>query len=224
MSQTTWIDALLNFIVAVAYAFFVSMIYRHCRGLHANRSFIQTLYMLTIIITLIMMVIVSVRGLAAMAVAFGLMGALSIIRFRTVVKDNRDTAFVFLAVGVGMAAGTGKWWLGFTGLAVVGVTLLLLENAPWGRGRRSVIVKLTFRPSGADQDDVTANISNMLAQLGKRIHMIHVRTIRLGELIETTSAMSLLTSVTPNYAVEQLLRIDGVDSVNVFNPQDLQEP
>ncbi len=224
MSNTTWIDVLLNFLVAIAYGFFNSVIYRHCRGLHASRSFIQTLYMLTLIITLIMMIILSIRGTAAVAVAFGLMGALSIIRFRTVVKDNRDTAFVFLAVGIGMAAGTGKWWIGFAGLAVIGITLVVLENAPWGKSKRSIIVKLTFRPGGSGQKDVTEDIGNILAQLGSEIHMIHVRTIRLGELIETTYALNLYKNVTPNYAVEQLLAVNGVDSVNIFNPQDLQEP
>jgi len=54
--------------------------------------------------------------------------------------------------------------------------------------------------------------------------MIHVRTIRLGELIETTYALNLYKNITPNYAIEQILAISGVDSVNIFNPQDLQEP
>jgi len=171
-----------------------------------------------------MTVIISIRGTAAVAVAFGLMGALSIIRFRTVVKDNRDTAFVLLAVSVGMASGTGKWWIGFAGLAVIGVTLLMLENAPWGKNKKNIIVKLTFRPDDLGKKDVTTNIGNILAQLGSQVHMIHVRTIRLGELIETTYALNLYSNVTPTYAVEQILAVNGVDSVNVFNPQDLQEP
>ncbi len=224
VAATTWIDILLNFLIAVVYGFFVSMIYRHCRGLHANRSFIQTLYMLTLIITLIMMVILSVKGTAAVAVAFGLMGALSIIRFRTIVKDNRDTAFVFLAVGVGMASGTGKWWVGFIGLAVIGLTLILLDNAPWGSSRGRVIIKMTFRPSFDDASSVSRKISNVLSQLGNKQQMMHIRTIRLGEMIEATYAINLFPNVEPNYVIQQLLNITGVDSVNVFNPDELQEP
>ena len=224
MSSTTGLDVLLNFLIAISYGFFISIIYRHCRGLHASRSFIQTLYMLTLIITLIMMVILSVRVTAALAVAFGLMGALSIIRFRTVVKDNRDTAFVLLAVGTGMASGTGKWWVGFAGLAVIGVTLLMLENIPWGRSKKHVIIKLSFRPNGEGENDVAEDISNMLAQLGTQVHMVHIRTIRLGELIEITYALKLSANVLPTYAVEEILGINGVDNVNIFNPQDLQEP
>ncbi len=224
IAPTTWIDILLNFLIAVIYGFFVSIIYRHCRGLHANRSFIQTLYMLTLIITLIMMVILSVRGTAAVAVAFGLMGALSIIRFRTVVKDNRDTAFVFLAVGVGMASGTGKWWVGFIGLAVIGLILILLDNAPWRSTRSRIIIKMTFRPSEIGAESVSRKIANILAQLGSKQQMMHIRTIRLGEMIEATYALNLFPNIEPNFVVQELLGITGVDSVNVFNPDELQEP
>ena len=224
MAATTWIDILLNFLIAIIYGFFVSMIYRHSRGLHANRSFIQTLYMLTLVITLIMMVILSVRGAASVAVAFGLMGALSIIRFRTVVKDNRDTAFVFLAVGVGMASGTGQWWVGFIGLAVVGLTLLLLDNAPWGSSRSRVIIKMTFRPSGDDVESVSRKISNGFSQLGNKQQMMHVRTIKMGQLIEATYAINLFPNIEPDYVIQEMLGISGVDNVNVFNPEELQEP
>lgn len=224
LAPNTWIDILLNFIIAATYAFCVSLIYRQCRGLHTNRSFIQTLYMLTLIITLIMMVIMSVRGAAALAVAFGLMGALSIIRFRTVVKDNRDTAFVFLAVGAGMAAGTGQWWIGFTGITFVGVILILLENAPWRGGYRRVIVKITFRPSTDETNDTNASIASTLSQLGNRIQMLHVRTLRLGELIEATYTLNLYQQIEPNFAINQLLSVSGVDNVNIFNPSELQEP
>jgi len=224
LSPNTWIDILLNFTIAITYAFCVSLIYHHCRGLHASRSFIQTLYMLTLIITLIMMIILSVRGAAAVAVAFGLMGALSIIRFRTVVKDNRDTAFVFLSVGSGMAAGTGQWWIGFAGITFVGVVLLLLENAPWRGGSRRVIVKLTFRPGPGESSDSNADISTMLSQIGSRINMLHVRTLRLGELIEATYSLTLSQQVNPSYAVNQLLSVEGVENVNIFNPSELEEP
>lgn len=226
-SGAVWVDILLNFIVAIIYGFFVSMIYRQCRGMHANRTFIHTLYMLTLIITLIMMVILSVRGTAAVAVAFGLMGALSIIRFRTVVKDNRDTAFVFLAVGVGMAAGTGQWWIGFIGIAVVGITLLLLSNTPWGNHKNSVIIKITFRPDAENtpQEETTPQrIMQTLAHLGTQQQMMHVRTIRLGEQMEATYSLVAYSHVEPGNIVQELLGVKGVDSVNIFNPEELQEP
>ena len=60
--------------------------------------------------------------------AFALVGALSIIRFRTVVKDTRDTAFVFAALAVGMATGLG--YLDLAAIGAVAVALLSQEGAP----------------------------------------------------------------------------------------------
>ena len=220
LNSMTWIDVVLNFLVGLIYAFIVSLIYRQCRGVHANRSFIQTLYMLTMVITLVIMVIMSVRGTTGVAVAFGLLGALSIIRFRTIVKDNRDTAYIFLAVACGLASGTGMWWIGFTGLVVIGTTLLLMEHAPWHHGRQRVIIKIAYRPGSGDD---SPDLANILKQFGTRIDMMHVRTVRLGELLEMTYSITLFPRVNVSYAVQELLRVNGVDGVNMFNIDELDE-
>jgi uncharacterized membrane protein YhiD involved in acid resistance len=224
IAPTTWLDVLLNFVVAIIYAFLVSVIYRQCRGLNASSTFIQTLYLLTLVICMVMMVILSVRGNAAVAVAFGLVGALSITRFRTIVKDNRDTAFIFLSVAAGMAAGTNRWWIGFTGLSIIGLTLMLLQSAPWRRGRQRVITRVVFRPSTTEKEDTMPDIVNILAQLGTRIDMLHVRTIKLGELIEATYAITLRKNIDAALAIKQLLNLPCVDNVNIYNPEELNEP
>ena len=100
LAPTTWIDVVNNFAVAALFAFLLVLLYRFCRGVHGNKTFMQTLVMMEIIITLVMMVILNVRGSSAVAVAFGLMGAMSVVRFRTIIKDNRDTAFVFIDDGM----------------------------------------------------------------------------------------------------------------------------
>ena len=63
--------------------------------------------------------------------AFALVGALSIVRFRTVVEDTRDTAFVIFAVVVGMAAGAGAYLVAAVGIPIVGLVAWML--AWWGR-------------------------------------------------------------------------------------------
>src|SRR3954452_8890053 len=75
-----------------------------------------TLALLTVVIAVVTMVIGS-----NVARAFGLVGALSIVRFRTVVEDTRDTAFVIFAVVVGMAIGAG-----FPDLAILGIPAVLI--------------------------------------------------------------------------------------------------
>jgi uncharacterized membrane protein YhiD involved in acid resistance len=88
-------------------------------GLSYSRLFSQSLVLLTIIAALVMHVIGN-----SLIAAFGLIGALAIIRFRNVLKDTRDTAFVFLCLVVGMAIGSQRYLV-----AIVGATFLLLVSA-----------------------------------------------------------------------------------------------
>lgn len=92
-------------------------------GISYSRGFVQSIVLLTIVVALAMMVIGS-----NVAVAFGLLGALSMIRFRNVLKDTRDTAFVFFAVVIGIACGTYNYTLAVTG-AVIFCLLSLYQYA-----------------------------------------------------------------------------------------------
>ena len=85
-------------------------------GLSYARSFTQSLVLMTMVVCLIMLVIGN-----SIVTAFGLLGALALIRFRNVLKDTRDTVFVFMALVIGMAVGTQRF-----GLAIAGASALML--------------------------------------------------------------------------------------------------
>ena len=73
-------------------------------GLSYARSFTQSLVLITMVVSLVMHVIGD-----NIVTAFGLIGALAIIRFRNVLKDTRDTVFIFYALVLGMAIGNGQF-------------------------------------------------------------------------------------------------------------------
>jgi len=73
-------------------------------GLSYSRSFVQSLILITVVVAMVMAVIGS-----SIVVAVGLMGALAIIRFRNIIKDTRDVAFIFCALVVGMASGFHRY-------------------------------------------------------------------------------------------------------------------
>ena len=78
--------------------------------------------------------------------AFSLAGALSVVRFRTVVRDTQDTAFVIMSVVVGMAAGANLMAVAVTGLIVLAITAMFL----WPPGRTATPAAsalLSFRVS-----------------------------------------------------------------------------
>ena len=87
-------EMVINIVLAAVLGFILALVYRYThKGLSYSQSFTQTVFFVSIIVAIVMMVIGS-----SLAKAFALVGALSIIRFRTVVKDTRDIAFVFLAL------------------------------------------------------------------------------------------------------------------------------
>lgn len=97
-------------VVALLTSFFLSLILAYIyrvthRGLSYSSSFVHAMIIMSVTVSLIMLIIGS-----NIARAFALVGALSIIRFRNAVKESRDVAFIFVAMAVGMAAGTGFYW------------------------------------------------------------------------------------------------------------------
>lgn len=101
-------------------------IYTH-HGLSYSRSFVQSLILLSVILTTGVMVIGS-----NIAIAFGLVGALSVIRFRNILKDTRDTAFVFFALIISMACGTRNYPLAIVGTAAFCFLTLYLYWSEFG--------------------------------------------------------------------------------------------
>src|SRR5207244_1454619 len=98
----TW--PLTRLAVAFLFVCVIAGIYRYTHGKAGGQSpsRMATLVLLTVLIAMVTLVIGN-----SVARAFSLVGALAIVRFRTIVEDTRDTAFVIFAVGVGMALGTG---------------------------------------------------------------------------------------------------------------------
>jgi hypothetical protein len=110
-------DVLLAILLAFVLGQLMAWVYQHTHsGLSYSKNFVQSIVLLTVVVTVAMMVIGN-----NIVIAFGLIGALAVIRFRNILKDTRDTAFIFMALVVGMASGTGSYHL-----AVIGTSLYCL--------------------------------------------------------------------------------------------------
>jgi uncharacterized membrane protein YhiD involved in acid resistance len=121
-------SALLGLLLALVLGQAIAWTYAATHtGLSYSRTFTQSLVLLTMIVSLVMMVIGN-----NIITAFGLIGALAIIRFRNVLKDTRDTVFVFLALVVGMAAGSEKYVTAIIGTAATALVILYLHYTSFG--------------------------------------------------------------------------------------------
>ena len=95
---------LLSFLLAFVLGQVVAWGYsRTHSGLSYSRSFTQSLVIMSVVVSFVMFVIGN-----SIVTAFGLLGALALIRFRNVLKDTRDTVFVFISLVVGMSVGTQR--------------------------------------------------------------------------------------------------------------------
>src|SRR3990172_514374 len=116
------------------------------RGATYSVAFLQALFILSVCTTLIMVVIGS-----NIARAFSLVGALSIVRFRTAIKDPRDVGFVFAALALGMASGTGFYAAAVVFTAFLCLLLLVLARLNVGAvASTDALVRVTFGPDGAE--------------------------------------------------------------------------
>ena len=110
---------LLSLVLALAAGLFIAWIYRrNYRGVMYSNNFTLTLVMMTLITCPVVMCIRE-----SIQLSMGMVGALSIVRFRTAVKDPLDTAYMFWALTMGILLGAGQFFL--TACAVVGIGLLL---------------------------------------------------------------------------------------------------
>lgn len=119
-------DVLISLLLAGAIGFFILFIYKSTfAGVMYSNTFANSIFLATMITTLIILPITS-----NMALSLGMVGALSVVRFRTAVKDAIDTMFLFWAIAVGICLGARFWQLAVIGslaIAVLFVALTLLK-------------------------------------------------------------------------------------------------
>lgn len=121
------LSLLLAFVLSQAAAWVY--IYTH-QGLSYSRNFVQSIITLSVILAIGLMVIGT-----NIAIAFGLVGALSVIRFRNILKDTRDTAFMFYALINSMACGTRHYGIAIIGTVTFCALTLYLHWSQFGRRR-----------------------------------------------------------------------------------------
>jgi Domain of unknown function (DUF4956) len=195
----------------------VAVIYRSTRArADVSESFTVTLVLLAILIAMVTQVIGD-----NIARAFSLVGALSIVRFRTVVRDTQDTAYVIFAVAVGMAVGADNPIVAGVGIGVVAMAAFAM------RSRNRVVIagpadelpfELTVRMGvGMDAEAV---LGPVLDRAGVTRRLMSMSTARQGLAVDVGYRVALGTT-TVGEVVNALNRIEGVQAVTL---QRVDEP
>jgi uncharacterized membrane protein YhiD involved in acid resistance len=204
-------DLVIRLTVALVLGCVVAGIYRLTHG--KSLGLLATLVLLTVLIAMVTLVIGNRAN--SIALAFSLVGALGIVRFRTIVEDTRDTAFVIFAVVVGMAAGAGYLDMA---VAIVGIPIVTLAAflfrprgalAVRGRVEKSLVLRVGFsqQPEMLFQEVFNKHL--------ERYRLIATTTARQGAALELTYAVRLRKDETAIALVSELNRIEGMQGVEL---------
>ena len=203
------LDVLVRLLSALVLGGVVAWIYRHTsRRAEVSSSFAVTLVLLSVLIAIVTQVIGD-----NVARAFSLVGALSIVRFRTVVRDTQDTAYVIFAVVIGMAVGAKNLWVAGLGLGVGGLAAYLMMLRANSLPTVPAAVVLSVRV-GLGHDLETLLGATLDAHLQQR-ELMSVGTTKQGIALDVTYQARLRGSGSADELVKALNRINGVQAASV---------
>jgi uncharacterized membrane protein YhiD involved in acid resistance len=175
------------------------------RASASDPSLVPTLVLLTILITMVTLAIGN-----SVARAFSLVGALAIVRFRTVVEDTRDTAFVIFAVAVGMAVGAGFLLVPLVGIPFAAVAAYLFRSQEPAAGLdRTLRIRL-----GAGREPESL-LRPILDRYLTQTRLITTATARQGAALDLTYAVRLRNDSAAVALVADLNGVEGVQEVEL---------
>ena len=128
VTEFSLLDTLLALALSFALGLFIYFVYKKTfRGVMYSRSFGVSLMALSMITTIVIQAVTS-----NVVLSLGMVGALSIVRFRTAIKEPLDIAFLFWAIAGGIVLGAGLIPLAILGSLVVGIILIVFVNGKGG--------------------------------------------------------------------------------------------
>jgi len=200
----------LNLCLSFALAYLAAGVYRKVRvGPGDFYSLYITLLVTPVVVSMIMMAIGS-----NIALSLGLVGALSIIRFRTVIKETRDMSFLFLTIGIGLCCGSGAYPLALFGTLFVCLVLVALHYTARVHFTSSEYI-LVFRQRKPDHAQADTMLDNWVpwrklhgaADLGDEQGCEYTYRIRLGK------------DITPEALINRLKNTEGLSQSSLISPE-----
>ncbi len=118
------VDTVLAMVIALAIGFFINYVYRKTfNGVMYSSSFGTSLVAMCVTTTFVILAVTS-----NVVLSLGMVGALSIVRFRTAVKEPIEISYLFWAIGAGIVVGAGMFPLAVFGSVIIGIVLVIFVN------------------------------------------------------------------------------------------------
>lgn len=205
-------DVMINFLAAAIISILVFVSYKLCHsGAVYSKRFNVSLVMLVLVTTLVMNVIGN-----NIALSLGMVGALSIVRFRTAIKDPRDTAYIFWSIAVGICCGVSDYLIAGIGSFIIFLFLIL-----FGIVRDNERILVVIRGETRTLEPMDACMSSLFE--GKALLRVREQSVeenRSEMIYEISDRMLQKAQGSGRSCGNVIADIDGVKSVSFVRQDD----
>jgi len=190
---------LLSFVLSFVYA---TVYQRTFNGFSYSRTFVQSMILGSLVTCMLIMAVGD-----SLSRGLGIMGTLTIIRFRTLVRDPRDAMFLFASLGTGIASGAGMIAVAIGGTIIFTGVALLLHVAPFA-SRRNYEGMLRFTTT--KDADVKEAVDRLLMMMCESFTLVAMRNALQGHALEYSYHIRLRDSSYQKEVIRGLSEIEGV--------------
>jgi len=209
-------DIILSLLLAFILGQVLAWVYYFTHsGLSYSKSFVQSLILITVVVAMVMAVIGN-----SIITAVGLMGALAIIRFRNIIKDTRDVAFIFCSLVVGMAAGSQRYATAIVGTVILSSIAIYLYLTGFGTHQpHNGFLRFSLRGHIGPDHPVTA----ILKRFCGSSTLISVQDTGFGAPAEYAYQLMIRNAARNEQMMSDLEKVEGIESVSLTMQEQLLE-
>ena len=198
MTSISFLDMFIAMILSFAVGLFIMQVYKKTfKGVMYSSTFAMSLLALTLITTLIILGVTS-----NVVLSLGMVGALSIVRFRSAIKEPMDIAFLFWSISEGIVLGAGLIPLAILGAVFIGIVMVLFANKKTTDNPYILVVN-------CKNDIIENSVLNILSKNVNK-YCVKSKTISPSNGIEMTIEVKL-KNITTSF-VNEVSKIEGVSN------------
>ena len=210
-------DILISLLLAFVLGQVIAWVYYATHsGLSYSRSFVQSLILITVVVAMVMTVIGN-----NIITAVGLMGALAIVRFRNILKDTRDIAFIFCSLVVGMAAGSQRFATAIVGAAILCLIAIYLYATGFGTHLpHNGFLRFSFKGHLDEGNPITQILKHFCGSFT----LISAQDSGFGTAEVEYAYQLMIRNATQNeLMLSKLKDIDGIENISLTMQETLLE-
>ena len=202
-----------NISIALICSFLISFFYRKTyNGPGYLDSFANALVLLSLITAVVIMTIGN-----NLARAFGLVGAMSIIRFRTAVKETHDIVYIFFALTIGMAAGVGLHSLAILGTFFIGSISYIMAKMNLKSGNeKNTLLEFQMQDNGSKS---SLDYEKVISKFTKKMKLINIKTIENDNIIISYYIKLKRNDLSLNL-VSELKNVAEIKNISLFSDEE----